>query len=61
MLRPGMRHAAIAGIAIATGVFIELLKNAPAPRRGSAIRELLYDVKLERLENESHLASRFLR
>ena len=48
------RHAAIAGIAIATGVFMELLKNAPAPRRGNPIRELLYDVKLERLENESH-------
>ena len=56
-----MRHAAIAGIAIATGVFMELLKNAPAPRRGNAIRELLYDVKLERLENESHLASTFLK
>ena len=56
-----MRHAAIVGIAIATGIFIELLKNAPAPRRGNPIRDLLYDVKLERLENESHLASTFLK
>ena len=55
------RHAAIAGIAIATGVFMELLKNAPTPRRGNPIRELLYDVKLERLENESHLAQTFLK
>ena len=55
------RHAAIAGIAIATGIFIELLKNAPTPRRGNPIRELLYDVKLERLENESHLATTFLK
>ena len=61
MLRPGMRHAAIAGVAIATGIFMELLKNAPAPRRGNPIRELLYDVKLERLENESHLAQTFLK
>ena len=55
------RHAAIAGIAIATGIFLELLKNAPAPRRGNPIRELLYDVTLERLENESHLANSFLK
>ena len=60
-MRRGMQHAAIAGIAIATGIFIELLKNAPAPRRGNPIRELLYDVKLERLENESMLANTFLK
>ena len=56
-----LRHAAVAGIAIATGIFLELLKNAPAPRRGNPIRELLYDVKLERLENETMLANRFLK
>ena len=55
------RHAAIAGIAIATGIFMELLKNAPEPRRGNPIRELLYDVKLERLENESQLVQTFVK
>ena len=56
-----LRYAAVGGIAIATGIFMELLKNAPAPRRGNPIRELLYDVTLERLENESHLAQTFVR
>mmetsp|Transcript_5471 Transcript_5471/g.13781 ORF Transcript_5471/g.13781 Transcript_5471/m.13781 type:complete len:602 (-) Transcript_5471:23-1828(-) len=56
-----LRHAAVAGVAIATGIFLELLKNAPAPRRGNPIRELLYDVKLERLENETMLANTFLK
>ena len=54
-----LRHAAVALLAIAAGVLVELLKNAPAPRRGNAIRELLYDVKLPMLAKDSALSKTF--